>query len=326
VRFYEREEITDALAFLKYIATPRDEVSFRRIVNKPPRGLGEASVDRILDRLGPDGSVPAAVDAALEDFTGRAARALENFRSLHRGLLKSLETDSLSRFVEKLVRDSGLEDYHKNQDEVAGTQKLQNLEELVNAASLYPKGAWGLAEFLEGIELDSARIRDAGDSGDDGARVTLITMHNTKGLEFDRVVVTGMEEGLFPRGGEETEEDIEEERRLFYVAITRARREAYFTCCRNRRLHGRQYAFEPSRFLAELPEEVRGRNTPAAPEDTGFPVGSLVYHEEYGQGIVFRRSFTDGNLAILVRFDSGQAKSFLPKYERRLERVAADGL
>ncbi len=325
LRFYEREEIKDALAFLRFIANPRDEVSFRRIINKPPRGLGETAVSRILDRLGPDGDIAAAMTQARTDLRGRAATSLEDFLLLQRTLRESLEADPLPRFVERLIRDSGLEDYHKNQDEVAGTQKLQNLEELVNAASLYPQGPEGLSEFLEGIELDSARIREAEDKNDPLTRVTLITMHNTKGLEFDRVIVTGMEEGVFPRGGEESEEDIEEERRLFYVAITRARKEVHFTHCRSRRLHGRLQEFEPSRFLMELPDGIRGTEEPLSPEEAGFPVGAPVYHEEHGPGYIWKRSVTGGNLVVVVHFSSGRSLSFLPKYERRLERIAVDG-
>ena len=325
LRFYEREEIKDALAFLKFIANPRDEISFRRIINKPARGIGDAGVEKILSRLGPGGNIPGAMDSALESFKGRAGKSLSEFAELFRGLSRGLEEVTLSRFVERLIRDSGLEEYHKTRDEVAGTQKLQNLEELVNAATLYPQGIEGLSEFLEGIELDSARMEE-NDADERGDRVTLITMHNTKGLEFDRVIVTGMEEGLFPRGGEESEDEIEEERRLFYVSITRARKEAYFTYCGSRRLHGRILTFPPSRFLNELPESVKPKAGAAAPRDGGYATGSAVYHEEYGQGIVWK-SITGGeNHVIMVRFDSGKVMQFLPKYERRLERIERDGI
>ena len=145
------------------------------------------------------------------------------------------------------MRSSGLIEYHRAQDEIAGTQKVANLEELVNAASLYPRATEGLSDFLETIELDRSLSSEevAADA------VTLITMHNTKGLEFPLVIATGLEQGLFPRDEEEGEE-LEEQRRLFYVAITRAKNELYLTSCHWRRLHGRLYETMPSRFLGEI--------------------------------------------------------------------------
>ncbi|MDR3200584.1 MAG: UvrD-helicase domain-containing protein, partial [Spirochaetales bacterium] len=231
LRFYEREEVKDALAFLKFMANPRDEVSFRRIINKPSRGLGDSSVEKILACQNADipgnelyaareetsGDIPGAMEKALTVLRGKAGKALEAFLKLYRGLEEALNEKpldakegkrgarrgrgesepTLAGFVTQVIKDSGLEEYHKTQDEAAGTQKLQNLEELVNAAGIYPSGGEGLAEFLEGIELDAARVEESKKSQSADA-VTLITMHNTKGLEFDRVIITGMEEGLFP--------------------------------------------------------------------------------------------------------------------------------
>jgi DNA helicase-2/ATP-dependent DNA helicase PcrA len=329
LRFYEREEVKDALAFLKFMANPRDEVSFRRIINKPSRGIGEASVEKILGCRGPDAEIPAAMNAALHSLGGKAGASLGEFIMLYRNLVALLEEKPLAEFTAALILQSGLREYHESQDKIAGTQKLQNLEELVNAASLYPAGSAGLAEFLEGVELDSASVSDsAGGSG--GNPVTLITMHNTKGLEFDRVIITGMEEGLFPRSAE-AQEELEEERRLFYVAITRARRELYFTYCEMRRVHGQTKALPPSRFLAELPAEVRAslpRRAPApAPVSvSGFFPGSTVYHDDYGQGIVWKSKIKGGAQVVTVRFDTGAVLDFIPKYESRLERIEVDGL
>ncbi len=323
VRFYEREEVKDVVAFLKFLANPRDEVSFRRIVNKPARGMGDAKVEAVLAEAGAvKGDLIEAAGIALDRLKGKARTALADFVGLCRELYRTLEKEPLPAFVDRLIRDSGLEEYHRRQDEIASTQKISNLEELVNAATLYSGGMEGLTEFLEGIELDSARMEGTAPEG--GHKVTLITMHNTKGLEFDRVVVTGMEEGLFPRGGEESEADIEEERRLFYVAITRARKEVYFTHCGMRRLHGKLLPMQPSRFLRELPEETE--RTGRQDGNDGFEIGRAVYHEEYGQGMVVRRWYEKDVFTVQVRFDSGKVMRFLPKYERRLERIETDGL
>ncbi|HUX13099.1 MAG TPA: UvrD-helicase domain-containing protein [Spirochaetia bacterium] len=254
LRFYEREEVKDTLAYLRLVANPRDEVSFRRIINKPSRGLGNASVDRIVSHASEArGNLLDAARFAAPGLGKRQAKSTAEFLELYRELTLLLDRSTLAEFVEQLIETSGLHYYHEHQDETAGSQKLENLEELVNAASLYGKGREGLQEFLEGIELDSARQSD---DEQDPNRVTLITMHNTKGLEFDRVIITGLEEGLFPRGSDESVDELEEERRLFYVAITRARNELFLTSCASRVVHGRRMILQPSRFLGEIPEEL----------------------------------------------------------------------
>ena len=353
------------MAFLKFLANPRDEVSFRRIVNKPARGLGAKSVDRILEKLSfSRGDLASAADYAIPELSKKAGTALAGFVRLVEWLSAILRgadagerpqiTDassappsvvhdsappaSLAAIVEEMLVASGLSRHHQEQDEVSGTQKLQNLEELVNAASLYPPSFDGLAEFLEAIELDSSREADS----DEAARVVLITMHNTKGLEFDRVIITGLEEGLFPRNDDP--EDLEEERRLFYVAITRARNELTLTSCRYRRLHGKLSDFLPSRFLTEIPKELihvdageyasgrpgdavgalNGlRNGRSKGEEHPWPRGTALFHDDYGSGLVVKAWYSGSEPVVLVRFETGATAQFLPKYTP-LERIAGD--
>ncbi|MEX2443176.1 MAG: UvrD-helicase domain-containing protein [Alkalispirochaeta sp.] len=381
VRFWDREEVKDAVAFLKLLANPRDEVSFRRIVNKPARGLGAKSVERILDKLAPArGDLAAAADYAIPELSKKAGAALQAFVRLTRRLqdyvergatadrpdpseregqdrLRSTEQPAASRnpaaaspdaappatlaaLVEEMLAGSGLSRHHKEQDEVSGTQKVQNLEELVNAASLYPATRDGLTEFLEIIELDSAREQEENVD----AKVVLITMHNTKGLEFDRVVITGLEEGLFPR--DDDPEELEEERRLFYVAITRARNEVTLTSCRYRRLHGKLTDFLPSRFLTEIPKELVQvdadgysggfghdgagtlaglRSGRARGENHPWPRGTAVYHDNYGAGLVTNAWYAGNEAVVLVRFETGATAQFIPKYTP-LERIAGDDM
>jgi DNA helicase-2/ATP-dependent DNA helicase PcrA len=163
--------------------------------------------------------------------------------------LRDRGSTSLGALLEHIVADSGLAGYHKSQDEFAGSQKIANMEELVSAASLYPLATEGLSEFLETIELDRS-FQAKGEAGEKDA-VNLITMHNTKGLEFPIVIVTGLEQGLFPRDDEEGE-DIEEQRRLFYVSATRAKDRLYLTACKWRRIRGRIFETNPSLFLTEI--------------------------------------------------------------------------
>lgn len=322
VRFYEREEIKDGLALLKLIANPRDEVAFRRVVNKPARGIGGVSIEKILvHQHETSGDLLAAGRIAVPELSKRAAGSLGGFLALLEDARSSLAGGQLSLFVEHVIRESGLWEYHAEQhDEITSRGKIENLEELMNAASLYTATAEGLSEFLEIIELD--RAREENDAVD--AQVTLITMHNTKGLEFDRVIVTGLEEGLFPRGGDESPDEIEEERRLFYVAVTRAKEELYLTSCSYRRIHGRTTDFIPSRFLGEIPPdlvEIDGSDLARRENATDlYPVGSHVYHDDYGTGIVGRSWYSGSELVVQVRFETGQIAKFLPKYVS-LERV-----
>lgn len=275
LRFYEREEVKDVLAYLSLIQNPHDEIAFKRIVNKPARGIGDSSIDKISSHALRFGlSLTEACRSMKDEMRGKGKEGLIRFLdiitnsvamlgigqepetarepySIYDGgrQAKSKDSQSLGQLLEYIIKASGLIEYHKSQDEIAGTQKLSNLDELINAASLYPLVQDGLREFLETIELD--RSFQAADQEAAADAVTLITMHNTKGLEFPVVIVTGMEQGLFPRDDEEGE-DLEEQRRLFYVAMTRAKDLLYLTACRWRRMRGRLFETSPSRFLMEL--------------------------------------------------------------------------
>jgi len=318
--FYSREEVKDSLAYLSFLSNPSDEVAFRRIINKPSRGVGAVSLRRILKGDG-DFLISENLEEALRKSQNRLkGKAGKGAVSLL-GLLEKLKDimplqENLGQFLKELITESGLLDHYRQQDKIENTQRVKNLEELVTAATDYPSNTEGLAEFLELIELDQASLEE---EETDINRVTLITMHNTKGLEFDRVFITGMEEGLFPRGAEYDDEDeIEEERRLFYVSITRARKELILTSCRKRMLYGRTEQASPSRFLDELPSDhIESEGTPGASfnePQSEYPPGTRIYHEDYGTGEVVRNVVNSGHLVIQVVFETGHSMTFLPEF------------
>ncbi|TVR94081.1 MAG: DNA/RNA helicase [Spirochaetaceae bacterium] len=355
LRFYDREEIKDAIAYLKLFANPADEVAFRRIINKPSRGLGAVSVERIFSALedgaaGHGYNLIAATESAAPGLSRKAAAAARDFVNAYRELASGLGGGLLNEFVAQVFERFGLINYHVEQDEDTGLGKRENLEEFLNAASMYPATPEGLVELLENLELDSGREAEA--EGDARNAVTLITMHNTKGLEFDRVIITGLEDGLFPRSDDDQEE-LEEERRLFYVAVTRARNEVLFTSCRSRMVNGRTLDLYPSRFLQEIPQDLvdveeqhlrrprarfgeRGayaeRATYRAGSRTGsrtaepdarFPAASVVYHDEYGTGMVAKVWWSGAQEMVLVRFETGRELQFVAEYSG-LERISSD--
>ncbi|MFA6507615.1 MAG: UvrD-helicase domain-containing protein [Treponemataceae bacterium] len=386
LKFYEREEVKDALSLLAFSLNPRDEVAFRRVVNKPTRGVGAATVERIVAEAGLGRSEPPDVSWASSDLDSAVPNLIGDLAAAARRLSSSLSAkarsgigeflrvvengktllsiepsaevpekkpkaravtknalaagEGLSAFVVRLAVDSGLSDYHKAQDEIAGTQRLANLQELANAASLYPPTADGLVEFLEHIELDRAAAAE--EASEDS--VTLITLHNTKGLEFRRVVMTGLEQGIFPRDDKKGD-DLEEERRLFYVGATRAMDELYLSSCAQRRLYGRTMPTEPSLFLREIPEgavriigkapfamahststRLPGNNRATGVSADGlWKAGTRVFHDDYGYGYVLSVRESDEGPIVVARFESGKDFRFLPRFQSKsFMRIGSD--
>ncbi|MCQ2575123.1 MAG: ATP-dependent helicase [Treponema sp.] len=265
LKFYEREEIKDALAYLSLCANPKDEISFRRIINKPSRGLGEKTQDKIMEsavayetdtETGEEvltySNLIEAVEKAVPTLPKKAAEGAKEFSTIFKTVLENFNPEkNLSDFIQRVVQDSGLLEYHTASDEIEGTQRAENLQELANSAVPYKCTLEGLLEFLDAINLDRTLDVENENAPDDA--VTLITIHNTKGLEFNRVIITGLEEGVFPRMGK-TGAELEEERRLFYVGITRAKDELYITSAQKRNMYGSWQFMNPSPFIKESSE------------------------------------------------------------------------
>jgi DNA helicase-2/ATP-dependent DNA helicase PcrA len=255
LKFYEREEIKDALSLLAFLVNHRDEVAFRRVVNKPPRGVGAITIDKIIEASDENNGNLFETSRTL-DCSSKARNGLNEFIKVIEDAEASLQITSpdtlkLSICVEQLLVNSRIIEYYKTQDEIAGNSKVGNLDELLNMTCEYPNSREGLLKFLEDIELNISLEDNSGSQGDSKNAVTLITFHNTKGLEFKRVIMTGLEQGIFPRN-EKTGDELEEERRLFYVGATRAMDELYLTTCAERRMYGKSEQAKPSLFLNEI--------------------------------------------------------------------------
>jgi DNA helicase II / ATP-dependent DNA helicase PcrA len=323
VRFFSREEVKDALAYLALLLNDRDEVSFRRVVNKPVRGIGPASVEKIVAAWKEGGgTLMDACRRMVPRLPPRARAGLNDLLGCHSELSALLEDTPLPDLARAMLVRTGLHALYTVRERNDDVDRVTNLQEMVSEMANYGAGRAGLQGFLEAVALASPLDASGGEQAD--ARVTLITLHNTKGLEFDRVIITGLEEGIFPHDSSSAAtEDLEEERRIFYVGITRARERLLMTWCQTRRIFGRTTEMSPSRFLDEIPaESVQVIGEEQAEEDE-YPLGAGVFHEEYGTGVVERKWYSDGALLVQVRFTSGRVAKFLPKYAR-LERVSLE--
>src|SRR3954470_7472383 len=284
VRFYERKEIKDALAYLKLIINPHDDVSLRRVINVPARGVGKGMMDS-LQALDPDAiaaDAPPLLAAGLAEVSSarslwaklvyavgearlgnRATTSLRTFRDLIVGLAGDARTDTVSIAIGKMLDRSGyLQDLREENTEEAN-ERTENLMELVSAARAYESrdAEASLGGFVDRLSLLSEVDEE---SGTKNARVWLMSMHAAKGLEFPVVFIAGMEEGLFPHSrSSEDEDELEEERRLFYVGMTRAESRLFLTSAARRRVFGEYHSTEPSRFLDEVPAELVERIAPA---------------------------------------------------------------
>jgi DNA helicase-2/ATP-dependent DNA helicase PcrA len=276
VRFYERKEIKDALAYMRIVLNPHDDVSLRRVINTPARGIGKAVVDAVEAFSVNESALPSLLPqpnslwtrlvAGLEArrFSSRASASLTAFRDLIVALAEIVRQDSVSIAIGKILDRSGyLQDLREDRTEDSEA-RIENLAELVSAARDYesrdPEPA--LSGFVDRLSLLSDADEEQGSAD---ARIALMTLHSAKGLEFPLVILAGLEEGLFPHSrSSESEEELEEERRLCYVGMTRARHRLVLTGAARRRIFGEYQASTASRFIDELPPELVERVEPAS--------------------------------------------------------------
>lgn len=335
-RFYERLEVKNALAYLRLLINRNDDAALERVINIPARSIGSRTLDSVrqLARRDQSSLWAACVRCVNEEIlASRAAAAVLRFLQLIDALQGESGKLELAEQVKFVVENSGLIEHHEKEGGEVAQNRLENLEELVNAAGGFAARTEDengdernlLSEFLDQAALDAG---DAQASADSDA-VQLMTLHSAKGLEFPLVFLAGMEEGLFPhRMSMEDPNGLEEERRLCYVGITRARSKLYLTYAESRRLHGQVGLCMASRFISEIPrnlvENLRLRaqvkqprwagSTPRrprpvpAPEPGGLPLGQRVSHNKFGEGIVLQSEGNGENVRVQVNFDTAGSK------------------
>jgi len=366
-RFYERLEIRNALAYMRLVSSRDDDAAFERVINTPVRGIGTKTVDSLRQLARAEGCSmwQAAVKVVEQSLLpARAVQNISGFMSLINAMEDQVYGQELYELTEYVVKQSGLIQHHEKEGGEKARTRIENLEELVNAAKAFevedlPQETDFLDESLQDTPsekevteidvltgfLDKAAL-DAGDNQADDYEdaVQMMTLHSAKGLEFPLVFITGMEEGLFPhKMSMDDLAGLEEERRLCYVGITRARQKLYLTHAESRRLHGEEQLTRPSRFLREIPDELleeirmkgevrRGRDFGGFRQESHDIIGALystdkvagsdislgqrVRHPKFGEGVVLNYEGSGANARVQINFDDVGGKWLVMSYAR----------
>ncbi|MEO1319461.1 MAG: 3'-5' exonuclease, partial [Pseudomonadota bacterium] len=339
LRFFERAEIKDVLAYLRLISNRADDAAFERVVNVPARGIGARSIEavRAYARANACSLWRAAGAVAADQMAARAANAIMGFLNLIEGMAAETNTLDLHEKVDHVVHASGLMGHYRKEGEEKSATRIENMQELVSAARGFDPDV-GDEEMNE---LDAFLAHAALEAGEGQADawedcVQLMTLHSAKGLEFPLVFLCGMEDGLFPHQRSITDPaGLEEERRLCYVGCTRAMRELYLTYAEQRRLHGMDNYGVPSRFINEIPkrllEEIRPRTQVSRPmasrpvrggghaalRDPDAPtvqLGQPVRHARFGDGVILNCEGSGAHARVQVNFEGAGTKWLVLSY------------
>jgi len=354
LRFYDRKEIKDVLAYFRVLLNPQDSVSAKRIINVPTRGIGKTTLDKIeiasLERGGPMGGIVPFLDMAREVVTtssllgSAGTRKVTEFLRLVDHLRDQAGQMKLTDLYHLLLDETGYITELKREGTDESLARVENLEEFDTVLQEFEErvleattdGGPGSPVYQEKLgnllpmflEEASLATDTMGKGEDIGAHVSLMSLHASKGLEFPVVFLTGLEEGLFPssRAQEGDQEELEEERRLCYVGLTRAREKLVLTSCRMRRIWGQTHFQEPARFLAEIPKDVLSHEVVRAEDEGGSShfggqifgsssrIGQRLNHPDYGFGLVTASEGKGKDEKIAVRFQSGEIRRFLVRF------------
>lgn len=337
LRFFERAEIKDALAYLRLVANRNDDQSFERVVNLPTRGIGAKSLDSVREYArGAGCSLWEAAAACIAGASGsplgpKAATALNGFLGLIERLAREVAGRVLHEQVDHVLQNSGLIEHYRREKADKGEVRVENLEELVSAARGFtPEGAEGELPALEAFLAHA--VLESGEGQADAWEdcVQMMTLHTAKGLEFPMVFLSGMEDGLFPHQRSLNDLDgLEEERRLCYVGMTRAMKQLFLTYAEQRRMHGVDSYGMPSRFIKEVPEELieeirprvqvarpiaAARLRPEEPAVAGVRLGARVRHGKFGEGVILNVEGNGAHARVQVNFERQGTKWLMIQY------------
>jgi len=333
LRFFERQEIKHALAYLRLLGNPDDDTAFLRVVNFPTRGIGARSLENLQATAH---QMNSSLYNAAASLTGKAGQTVGAFIRLVEQLRVETQGLPLPEVVEHVIEKSGLAQHYRTEKE--GQDRLENLDELINAAATFvdDEGAIGeggaLVSFLTLASLEAGEHQ----AGEGQEAVQLMSVHAAKGLEFDVVFITGLEQGLFPHENSVNQgrDGLEEERRLMYVAVTRARQRLYLTCAQTRMLHGQTRYCVPSSFLDEIPEnllkKLNKKAEPASsvpafgqfgggyaePVSGGLRVGMSVEHAKFGLGVIVSTEGRGADARVQVNFGGAGMKWLALEYAK----------
>ncbi|UCV29076.1 UvrD-helicase domain-containing protein [Ferribacterium limneticum] len=333
LRFFERQEVKHALAYLRLLGNQDDDTAFLRVVNFPTRGIGARSLENLQATAH---QINSSLYNAAASLTGKAGQTVGAFVRLIETLRQETANLPLPEIIEHVVEKSGLAQHYRVEKE--GQERLENLDELINAAATFvdDEGAIGeggaLASFLAHASLEAGEHQ----AGEGQEAVQLMSVHAAKGLEFDVVFISGLEQGLFPHENSvnEGKEGLEEERRLMYVAVTRARQRLYVSCAQTRMLHGQTRYCMPSSFLDEIPEGLlRKLNKKAESASTvpafgsfgggyaepaagGLRVGQTVEHAKFGLGVIVSSEGRGADARVQVNFGGAGMKWLALEYAK----------
>ena len=336
VRFYERMEIKDALAYVRIATFQDDDVSFERIINTPTRGIGNKTVEELRAIAKNDNcSLWKAAFHIIEHklLSARAINSLEEFIRLIKKMSLTASELTLDEQVDGIIKLSGLINHFKKEKGEKGLARIENLEELVKAASEFEVGDDEELKEMNAMQafLAHAALESGETQADDKSNcVHLMTLHSAKGLEFPSIYLVGMEEGLFPhqRSSDDLKQ-LEEERRLCYVGITRAKKTLTLTYTQYRRLHGSDYYPQPSRFINEIPAELlceirlggsvtkslfRNEETKSSGKDGQLTLGQRVSHAKFGEGVILNLEGNGSHMRIQVNFEKAGSKWLVASY------------
>ena len=337
ISFYDREEVKDALALLRILKNNNDFINVQRIINKPKRGIGTESIKKIVEIMKEGKSWLDIVqdESLLSTLTKKSQEGLIKFRDIF--ISSTDKSSSIGECLTLLLEKSGLKEYHHEQDIQQGTDKMRNLEEIISFASDFKleeikdnnneedtlkkikNNANQWSEFFEQISLVEQGTRTH------NAPIHLMSLHRSKGLEFDMVLICGIEEGILPYERSYEIPDYEEERRLFYVGVTRAKIHLVLSACSQRRQYGQVQYRGSSFFLDQIDKSLVYEHTCQIKDDNDstyynsvWQVGQQVYHDEYGNGYIKNVKHTSKHEIVEVEFANNYEALFIPKYTPKL--------